>query len=107
MTVSDGIGRAIVFLGGLFDSRRYIGRNRSSRNRNSRNRNSRNRNSGIMNNGNRIMNNGRMKTRRMNRGWIDHCLPQARTEAATGNNCHSGAAATAFRQLHLVLDPSL
>lgn len=102
MTVSDGIGRAIVFLGGLFDSRRYIGRNRSSRNRNSRNRNS-----GIMNNGNRIMNNGRMKTRRMNRGWIDHCLPQARTEAATGNNCHSGAAATAFRQQHLVLDPSL
>ena len=97
MTVSDGIGRAIVFLGGLFDSRRYIGRNRSSRNRNSR----------IMNNGNRIMNNGRMKTRRMNRGWIDHCLPQARTEAATGNNCHSGAAATAFRQQHLVLDPSL
>ena len=102
MTVSDGIGRAIVFLGGLFDSRRYIGRNRSSRNRSSRNRNS-----GIMNNGNRIMNNGRMKTRRMNRGWIDHCLPQARTEAATGNNCHSGAAATAFRQQHLVLDPSL
>ena len=102
MTVSDGIGRAIVFLGGLFDSRRYIGRNRSSRNRNSRNRNS-----GIMNNGNRIMNNGRMKTRRMNRGWIDHCLPQARTEAATGNNCHSGAAATAFRQQHLVLVPSL
>lgn len=102
MTVSDGIGRADSFLGGLFDSRRYIGRNRSSRNRNSRNRNS-----GIMNNGNRIMNNGRMKTRRMNRGWIDHCLPQARTEAATGNNCHSGAAATAFRQQHLVLDPSL
>ena len=102
MTVSDCIGRAIVFLGGLFDSRRYIGRNRSTRNRNSRNRNS-----GIMNNGNRIMNNGRMKTRRMNRGWIDHCLPQARTDAATGNNCHSGAAATAFRQQHLVLDPRL
>ena len=102
MTVSDGIGRAIVFLGGLFDSRRYIGRNRSIRNRSSRNRNS-----GIMNNGNRIMNNGRMKTRRMNRGWIDHCLPQARTEAATGNNCHNGAAARASRQQHLMLEPSL
>ena len=97
MTVSDGIGRADSFLGGLFDSRRYIGRNRSNRNRNSR----------IMNNGNRIMNNGLMKTRRIKRGWIGHCLPQARTEAATGNNCHSGAAATAFRQQHLVLDPSL
>ena len=60
-----------------------------------------------MNNGNRIMNNGRMKTRRIKRGWIDHCLPQARTEAATYNNCHSGAAATALRQQHLVLDPSL
>lgn len=52
------------------------------------------------------MNNARITKERSNSGWLGHCLPQTRTQAATGNNRHSGAAATAFWQQRLVLEPS-
>ena len=52
------------------------------------------------------MNNARITKERSNSGWLGHCLPQTRTQAATGNIRHSGAAVTAFWQQRLVLEPS-
>ena len=52
------------------------------------------------------MNNARITKERSKSGWLGHCLPQARTEAATANNRRSGATAKAFRQQRSVLEPS-
>gem|GEM_PF-6122549 len=52
-------------------------------------------------------NNARITKERSNSGWLAGCcLAQPRAKAATGNNHQSEAAATAFWQQRLVLEPS-